>query len=133
MLGEEEVFGHKEESLPFKGMTEEEYLKLKYYLGYCIEFSEDIKNLFACYEKGILTLKGIFLNRIETNFECKGYFNEDAMTLFVVSTIKYPDGEEIYTTDTFKFLGDTITVTSHTDELGDNVIEIPYYASKLKR
>ena len=128
------MFGHTLKENGYKGMTEEEYKKLKYYLSYCIELSEGkLSDILAIYEKGILKVTGIAHNRVACKFSSLGYFNEDKMSLLIITTIYLPNNEEVYSTDTFAFLGDTITVTSHTDSLGDNVIGIPYFRNMFIR
>ena len=128
------MFGHAFKDNGYKGMTEAEYKKLKYYLSYCIELSDGkLSDILSVYEKGILKITGNMYNRVECKFSSTGYFNEDKMSLLLITTIYLPNNEEIYSTDTFTFLGDTITVTSHTDSLGDNVIEIPYFGNMFVR
>lgn len=118
----------------YKGITEDEYNKLKYYLNYCIELSDgDIRSFQASYENGSLSVKGFFIDRVLCEFYSNGFFDEDKMKLTIISTIIDPNGEKTNSTDTFNFLGDTIVVESNTAELGKNRIEIPYYHASLKR
>lgn len=129
------MLGHAIRNISYKGMTEEEYQKLCYYLKFCIEIANgDVRNVQAIYKDGILNVKGITVNWVECRFEGTGYFDEDTMTFFIISKVYLPDGELRQATDTFQFLGDKIIVTSNTDQLEfKSSTEIPYYVNQMHR
>ena len=128
------MFGHAKKALNYSGMTEEEFRKLKYYIEYCIQFSEgEIKTMDAHYKNGFLKIDGNIYDRVLCKYNCNCFFDTDKMMLTITSTITLPNSDQIYAIDTLRFLGEIVDITSYTADLGEIHFEIPYWENKLKR